>query len=531
MKNYKLVHEAKDHFVLHNTNDGKSFKMAKKAMSERNYQSIKSLPKFADGGEVEDDAAAAPGSDSQVSSERLEALNQLNPFAGASQYFYDDSKFDPAKAGSEASDLSGMGSTNYKGTPTASDEDQTPATPLVTDPNANTMQVSAPATGSMDPTSAAQAPANLPNPAGVDQITKGINEGAQAQTDLGNKLSKTYGTTADNLQKNMDHYQGQVDSLNQRSMDLFNAAQNDKIDPTHYWSGDADGKNAHSKNTAAIAMFLGGIGGAFTGKGGNVAVDQINHNIDRDIDAQKTNMANKHSLISQNLAITGSVQAAESMTQSQLLAITAAQVSQANAQAMGPEAVARKDQLLGQLKMQIQQVNAKTAMLMGQARIANGQGTQQDLNTADPKIQARAVKLPNGQVAIANSEKEAEDIRSNLSSTEDITAGLDRLDKLGPEAGVPGTPENKKAQSLVSSLKLKISNNEGIKRHSPELLEQIGKQFGDPSAMKSIFGANGANRTKALRQSLTDAQVAGFKHKLVNYQAPFKPSTAKKGFN
>ena len=56
MKNYKLVHEAKDHFVLHDSNDGRQFKMPKKGISEKNYQSIKGLQKFADGGEVGDDS-------------------------------------------------------------------------------------------------------------------------------------------------------------------------------------------------------------------------------------------------------------------------------------------------------------------------------------------------------------------------------------------------------------------------------------------------------------------------------------------
>ena len=503
MNHYKLAHDAKDHFVIHDTRDGKQFKMAKAAMSEANYQKVKGLQRFADGGEVE----TANGDSSPTTYSEQDIQNSM--------------------AGSSPAD----GSVNQSATgtnPTVATDN--PDTPSPTLPDASAQQAP-PSDGTMPPSDPSVAqPPPMASPAGSGQIARGINEDAKAQSDLGNKVAGIQGDNVSALQANQAQYKTQVDSLNKKSMDLFNAAQTDKVDPNHYWTGDADGKGSHSKITAAIALFLGGIGGGMSGKGGNVALDQINRGIDQDIAAQKTNIENKRSLINQNLAITGSVQAAEAMTQSQLLTITAAKVAQAQAQAVAPEAKARADQLLGALKGQIAAANQKTALLQSQARITAGQGSSQDLMMADPKTQARAVRLPNGQVALANSDDEAKSVRENLASTQDIVSGLDRLDKLGPEAGVPGTAENKEAQSLVTALKFKVANNEGIKRHSPELLDLIGKQFGDPSALKSSLGMNGAARTDALRQTLTDAQVSNFKNKLVNYQAPYRPSTAKKGF-
>lgn len=60
----------------------------------------------------------------------------------------------------------------------------------------------------------------------------------------------------------------------------------EKVDPRRLWNDASTG----SKILAGISIALGGIGGAFTGKGDNKALDIINRAIDKDIEGQKFNI-------------------------------------------------------------------------------------------------------------------------------------------------------------------------------------------------------------------------------------------------
>lgn len=60
-------------------------------------------------------------------------------------------------------------------------------------------------------------------------------------------------------------------------------SESTKINPERYW----DNKGTGQKIVAGIAIALGGLGGALTGKGDNKAMDVINKSIDQDIQAQK----------------------------------------------------------------------------------------------------------------------------------------------------------------------------------------------------------------------------------------------------
>lgn len=86
------------------------------------------------------------------------------------------------------------------------------------------------------------------------------------------------------INKSVDLQMKDLDTLKSQMAD--NKFVDEKVDPEHFWNSKSSGQ----KVLAGIAIALGGIGGAYTGKGGNVAMDIINKAIDNDIDAQKFNI-------------------------------------------------------------------------------------------------------------------------------------------------------------------------------------------------------------------------------------------------
>lgn len=96
---------------------------------------------------------------------------------------------------------------------------------------------------------------------------------AQALQDLNNKT-----------QNNFNEYQ-------QASQPIIQAMQNNEIRPDAYYAD----KSTLGKVSTAIGLLLGGIGSGATGQ--NVALDFLNKNIDRNIDAQKANISRQHTLL------------------------------------------------------------------------------------------------------------------------------------------------------------------------------------------------------------------------------------------
>lgn len=95
------------------------------------------------------------------------------------------------------------------------------------------------------------------------------------------------------LIKQQQHQEERVKAFDTAQSDLkdisdsYQKTLEEKVDPNHFWESKSDGQ----KVSAGIAIFLGGMAGGFTGKGGNLALDMISKSIDRDIDAQKHNIA------------------------------------------------------------------------------------------------------------------------------------------------------------------------------------------------------------------------------------------------
>jgi hypothetical protein len=119
------------------------------------------------------------------------------------------------------------------------------------------------------------------------------------------------------------------------------------VKPDHYWQE----KGTFGRVSSAIAIALSGIGQGLAG-GENLALKTINQAIDRDIDAQKTNLQKNMQLYGQDQGDLQANVALENHLRGRALASVEAQVQMATAQSKTKEEKANGRLLMGQLEIQ-----------------------------------------------------------------------------------------------------------------------------------------------------------------------------------
>lgn len=138
----------------------------------------------------------------------------------------------------------------------------------------------------------------------------------------------------------------------------YDAAEKDaaatKIDAGRYWAS----KPSAQKVLSIIGATLGGFAAGLKG-GPNHALDQLNREIERDVDEQKANLANKHasadakrSLFAANLQAWGNEDAAHAATMAQKTAQVQAEMQRQAAESKSVEAQNQADMLGAQLAQQ-----------------------------------------------------------------------------------------------------------------------------------------------------------------------------------
>jgi len=353
---------------------------------------------------------------------------------------------------------------------------------------------------------------------------QGINNAAQAAEERAVAEVAAYAKQEEMLQKSKEDYDARLKALDAQNETLFKETLEDKIDPRKFMNNMSTG----NKLLAGIAVTLGGLGAGLAG-GENQGLSMINKFIDQDIDAQKKNLDKKTNLLSQNLQRTRDLQSAEALTRSQALAITAAQVEKAKAKASSPEARARADILLGQLKQQQIALNsqqAKTQMLNNVGK----PGVKVNPEALPEDQRKRLITAPNGQQYLSQTDKGAEDLREELSTLDPIFKELDALDKLGSAAYNPKVAEE--AELRVANLVNLLKTNQGLTKPGFALGKEdfvsVLNQFDDPRKMKEFIV--GGNKSKALKGFLMNKVNAKLKNNVSNFQEPFSPKSAAPGY-
>lgn len=251
----------------------------------------------------------------------------------------------------------------------------------------------------------------------------------------------------------------------------LNDMANGQINPKHYQESMTSGQKA----TAAIGLFLGGLSTPYTHQG-NPALDMLNKQIDRDIDAQKVGLNNKQNIYHAYLDQYKNAAAAESMTRATMLGIYGQKMKMAALNNADPLIQARLKMGLGQLQQSIipQVLNAQ---LMNEGSKFNGSRPDLAGSESDYQMYLRGAQAINPTIYKDAQEKYIPGVGTTAIPVkhEDIGAlsTLKNLNQSAKEAQdfaqtngrtMWGTDANQKANDIANNLRLQIGQLVNLKR-------------------------------------------------------------------
>lgn len=236
-------------------------------------------------------------------------------------------------------------------------------------------------------------------------------QAAQAQEKAAMDLQKSFAESSQRIQSEIQN--------------VVKDYQDGHIDANRMFSN----MSGAGKVSTAIGLLLGGIGSALQG-GPNVALEFMNKQIDRDIEAQRMEMGKKQNMLSALNMQLGNEKDAAVMAKAIYSDLYASQIAQAAAKSKDPLAQARAMQAIGQIKAAnapaIQEMSMKQAVLQGQK--SGSVGAAQAIPILVPKDQQQAAY------------KQLEEIESRQTAGKEIrelVAEARKLQKIESRVGEP----------------------------------------------------------------------------------------------
>jgi hypothetical protein len=238
--------------------------------------------------------------------------------------------------------------------------------------------------------------------------------------------------------------------------------QSTKINPNRMWQN----ASAVGKVGQLLGIALSGLGAGMAHQS-NLALDNINKMIDRDIDAQKANLDSKNNLLRANLLKSGDMRQAEQMTRTQMLAGVQGQLNLFTAKYGGDRAKAQADLLNGQLNerkevlkykiasdhaLQAQQQVHDKMLSESLARVSMGVGNPNDeVLLGEKGYGERMVETPTGR-GLAHSKEAAEKFREEASTYGSVRDIVRTLQSNAKELSM-GTLDSKRRGALEAQTK------------------------------------------------------------------------------
>ena len=199
---------------------------------------------------------------------------------------------------------------------------------------------------------------------------QGLEQEAQAQSQLGQAQAGTLQNQAISQKNALDHYQQAYQDLDQENKNFMDDVAAGHIDPKKFL-GDM---STLQKAKTAVGLILGGIGGGLTHQE-NPALKFLNAQIDRDIQAQQANLSNKQTLLSANLHRFGNLRDATDMTRLMMNGMMQTELQGQAAKAATPMAQANLLKAKGAIEAQqapmFQQMAMRQALMQGGAQGAD----------------------------------------------------------------------------------------------------------------------------------------------------------------
>jgi hypothetical protein len=290
-----------------------------------------------------------------------------------------------------------------------------------------------------NPVDAGQQPGNMMMD-GMNQQISGVRQEAAAQSAQGKMEAAAQNEYIGREQETLNHYNEQAAGITKEIDDATHDYMNGHIDPQHFWKS----KDSTGKAMTAIGLILGGIGQGLAG-GENPALQFLNAQIDRDIDAQKATISQKGNIIKALHDKMGNLKDATSVAKAMYANIYAAKLQKAAAESKDPMAKARADMAIGQIRAE-------------QAKLVMGAAQGQALSKMNSSDKVRYDNARMGAVAV-------NDMKNALSSGDNTVSliGDNRfteakrrfVEALGrmQSGGAIGEQENKEFQAMLPTWK------------------------------------------------------------------------------
>ena len=282
-----------------------------------------------------------------------------------------------------------------------------------------------------------------------------------------------------------EEYQSHTKSLQQERDSLMKDLNGGHINPNQFW----EDKSFMGKLGTAIGLIMGGIGGGLTGQE-NPAMKFLQAQMDRNINAQRLNLENKHNLLNANRAQFQNERDALDATRIMQNDIVSNQLKLAAAQAAEPKAKAA-------LLMNAGQIDQQSAAMQGQlaARRALMSGAGKGL--VDPSVMIRMVVPPEHQ---KDAYKEMAEAQGLVKTKDNLLSAFDQVEKINTVGGALTSPlqTHKQTRAIIDPLVAQLSK------------ETAGRFTEADSAMvESLFPAKGDNpQTIAIKRQKLQSLIS-----------------------
>lgn len=271
------------------------------------------------------------------------------------------------------------------------------------------------------------------------------------------------------LQANQSNYQNQFEQLNNERNFFQSDIANSHVDPKQYIDNMSTGQHIRTM----IGLVLGGMGAGLTHTS-NPVLDSLNSRIEQNIDAQKSNIGNKKTLLEANLRQYGNLRDAADMTRINYMDMIKNQVAAEAAKSQGPMARARAQQANGVLDTQSAQILSQMAV-----RRSLGQQMQQQgggLSQMDPAQAVRGLQM-SGLINPEQADKAQKEVsvltarQKALNAADSLMSQQSKLQTLGSRLGSPLQSQSQ-LDALHASLVPMILDAAPSKRLTPEAVQQ-----------------------------------------------------------
>lgn len=382
--------------------------------------------------------------------------------------------------------------------------------------------------GLATPQQQAQPSFTLPGYGGTGQVgelNKGLAEQRAAIAEQASiaklqaeETAKVAAAHAEQLQAMQTAYQEEVALNQRRADDLFMAVANGKVDPNRVWANADVGQRIG----AGIGILLSGLGQGLAG-GPNLALQQIDRTIERDIAAQKDNLDRQQNLLGYYLQRGRDMSTAHQLAKADLKDMLAAQLSTVAAKYGGQEAGARAQLLMGQLRTEAagkrQEMMARDFAMKQQAMAAQAEMQQRLLlaqfemgpRTAaggrhmppeavglyPEKQQEQFVKLPDGSMGRIPDAKVRDRYTRAMQTVGEVRSALTQYMALTESGHTVIHPTDRgDAQTLQTSLIMKMKQLYELGALQEHELKQMEKLIPDITA---VFSLNSTSKAKLNR--------------------------------